>query len=291
MTGDDSVNTDKQDSDRPIKEFGKKLSRSGSGSGVSLHFDADIAERYGLDDDTEVSVKVCENGGDVYFRIGSIPAGFTAEEFRRFADKHDWNDLDAMEFDDGEWYLTYEDHSGLVNIDIDFTSRVDGAAVNNVIVTGKRITLHEDSLESYQALCLAAVQKDLDIRVEDDRGLWPQLKSSVNHDTDDAPEKETLQQLLTKCERVSIQLISRHASIHTTLDELADVVRKIRDVMKDFDGDPESLNSDSPDGKPDDGTTQTSLAESVTGDMRYPIEMESPSKHSSEESVLNGPNS
>lgn len=253
--------------DEPIKEFVQEFSKSGGGSGVSLHFDAEMAEQYRLDSDTEVNVKVCEEDGDVYFRIDAIPAGFTAEKFKEFANTHEWREIDAQEYKDGEWHLTYRDHSGRVSIEMRSKSRIDGAPINNVIVESDPVVIDDDSLEQYSAFCTMAVRKGLDVKIKDSEGIWPQLGNSIDHDTDDAPEPETLEQLVNAVDTVTVQLISRHASIHTTLEDIATAVSDISDALKKFYNESECDGQDGPDDPGDDETRPVEFLGADTKEM------------------------
>lgn len=243
-----------------LKEYVKKFSKSGGGSGVALHFDAEIADQFHLDPDTEVNVQVCESQGDVYFRIGA-PTGYTSEKFRSFAEKHGWTQVDLLEDLDGEWYATYKDRSETVTIEMDSRVRIDDALINNVTIKGQPVQLTEDTLDQYSSLCVGAQQKGLDVQIDDSKGLWAQLDASIRHDTDDAPDLETLKQIVDQSEEVTATLVSHHTSVHTTLPEIADVVQDIRDVMDGFnDGDASVGDNTQDDGEdPTADDEQTNL--------------------------------
>mgnify|MGYP005849259901 CR=1 FL=1 len=235
-----------------LKEYVKKFSKSGGSSGVALHFDAEIADQFHLDPDTEVNVQVCESQGDVYFRIGA-PTGYTSEKFRSFAEEHGWTRVDLLEDMDGEWYATYKDRSGTVTIEMDSRVRIDDALINNITIKGQPVPLDEDTLDQYSSLCVGAQQKGLDVQIDDSKGLWSQLDASIRHDTDDAPDLETLKQIVTQSEEVTATLVSRHTSVHTTLSEIADIVHDIRDVMDGFHDEDGSIG----DNTRDDGEDPT----------------------------------
>jgi hypothetical protein len=218
----------------PLDEFNKKLSKSGSGGGVSLHFNASVAEQYHLNEDTDVTVRVCEEDGAVYFRIDPGTTGFTNDEFRGFAQTYDWTLLQSQEFEEGEEYLRFEDHSKNVTVDLKPTSRVNGAVLNDVMIRSVPIELTEDTLDRYEELCVAAMRKGLDVQIDDSEGYWSQLQASPNHPTDDAPDTETLQQLVARAETVTARLVSRRARVHTSLEEVAEDVAAIRQGMRDL---------------------------------------------------------
>jgi len=248
-----------------LKEYVKKFSKSGGGSGVSLHFDAEIADQFHLDPETEVNVQVCEDQGDVYFRIGA-PTGYTPETFRGFADEQGWTQVDALQDAEGEWYTTYKDRTKTVTIEMESRVRIDDALINNVTIKGQPVQLDEEALDQYKALCVGAQQKGLDVEIDDSQGLWAQLDASIRHDTDDAPDLDTLEQIVAQSEEVTATLVSRHTSVHTTLSEIADAVRDIRDVMDGFSDGDLSTDGSSQDG--DDGPgaddQQTNLFDAET---------------------------
>lgn len=259
---EETPTTDGED-EKLIREFVQKFSESGGGSGVSLHFDAETARQYRLDPDTEVNVKVCEDEGDVYFRIDAIPAGFTMDKLKEFAKTHNWEEVDARVYDDGDWYLKYQDQSGYATIKMRSKAQIDGALINNVIIESKPIVLSDDAIDQYNAICTAAVRKELDVKIDDSEGLWPRLETSIRHDTDDAPSLETLKQLVEKAEIVTLQLVSRRTSVQTTLEEIAKDVSDIRDVMGEFNSESgyDGFNGSDDPGVDDDGTRQVELSE------------------------------
>lgn len=215
-----------------LRQFRKALSSSGGGGGVSLHFDADIARELRLDPNTQVHVDVLEEDGDVTMKIRGIPAGFTEAAFQEYAEEHGWKETDA--FRDGDrWSHTYRDSTGLVRVEMDSQTRIDGAVVNNVFVQSDPIEVDAD-LERYKNLCMAAIGKDLRVRVRDSDGLWQRLRSSHGHETDDAPDRETFQQLLNATDRVSVQLVKEMPSLRTTLTDIGEAVDSIRTIMLEY---------------------------------------------------------
>lgn len=222
------TNNERDDSEQPVDHFRKKLTESGSGGGVSLHFDAGFAAEYGLDPDTEVDVQVIEEQGDVKFRVGNIPAGFSYDELREFADTQNWNETDRY-VDADEWYLTYRNNAGTVRIELDSKAKINGSLVNNVIVQSNPIHI-TGNLERYNRLCATAQRKDLRVRVNDNQGLWQRLRSASDHDTDDAPDEDTFEQLTQNAEEVTAQLVCERSSVHTTLAELKEIVNKTEDA-------------------------------------------------------------
>ena len=218
--------------DAVITNFRKSLSRSGGGGGVSLHIDAAVAAEFGLDENTEVAVDVLEEDGDVAFRITDIPAGFTRAALREHANQQGWEETDSYE-DEAEWSLTYRDPTDLVRIEVDSTTRIDGAVVNNVFVHGVPIEVDED-LDRYKALCAVAMRKDLRVRVRDSEGYWARLQSAADGETDDAPDDVTFEQLLDATDWVTTQLVDERASLNTSLEEISTVVHSIRSAMNEY---------------------------------------------------------
>lgn len=237
MAGNESIRrnggrTDTESETAIIRSYKKKLSESGSGSGVALHFEAEIAEDLKMDADTEVEVSVVDEDGDVKVVLNDIPAGFTKETFEEFAEKHGWEETDRMELDD-EWSLTYRDQTRNVRIEVDSTTRINGDIVNNIFIEGPEIPVKED-LEGYRDLCVKAVQKDLRVRVRDSDGLWQRLQNSNEHDTDDAPDEETFRQLVRTTDRVTVQLTTELATLTTSLAEVERAVAAIGTTVEEL---------------------------------------------------------
>jgi hypothetical protein len=235
MTEQGAINhgsKDKEENDAVLRKFRKSLSQSGSGGGVSLHFDADLASELKLNPDTEVEVDVVEEDGDITLEIRDIPAGFTREALKEYAEHVGWEETDSY-LSEEEWSLTYRDQSGLVRIEVDSTTRINGDMVNNLFIQGEPIELDGD-IERYKDLCMAANGTSLRVRVRDSEGLWQRLQSSSEHDTDDAPDEETFQQLMNASDTVSVQLVTEMASLQATLEEVSNAVEQIRDAMKQY---------------------------------------------------------
>lgn len=235
MTLSDSVQRDEhatkeEDETVVIKSYRKKLQESGNSSGVALHFDADVAKSLKMDPNTEVEVSVVDEDGDIKVVLNNIPAGFTRETFEEFATKHDWTQTSSLNVGD-DWSLTYRDSTGDVRIEVDSTTQVDREVVNNIFIEGPEVPVEED-LEAYRDLCMIANQKDLRVRVRDSDGLWQRLKASTNHNTDDAPDEETFQQLIDATDRVTVQLTTELATLTTSLDEIERVVKAIQETIE-----------------------------------------------------------
>lgn len=197
---------------------------SGSSDGVALHFDAGFAAEYGLDADTEVKIKIVEKDGDVTFEIDNIPAGFTSDELREFADREGWEKTDEyVDPDADEWYLTYRSSEGTVRIEIDSESRIDGTVVNNVSIEGDPIEVTDD-YDTFARLCTAAQRKEVRVRVDDSEGYWERLKASATRDTDDIPDEATFEQLSETADTVVAQLVCQKTSLNTSLEDLEAVV-------------------------------------------------------------------
>lgn len=228
---DDKGTTD-EDGAAVIRSYKKMLKQSGGGSGVSLHFDSEVAEALKMDPDTEVEVSVVDEGGDVKVILNGIPAGFTRETFEEFADKHDWTETSSFDVDD-DWSLTYRDATGDVRIEVDSTTQIDGEVVNNIFIEGPEVPVEED-LETYSDLCMTAVQKDLRVRVRDSEGLWQRLQASTDHDTDDAPDEETFRQLISAADRVTVQFTTELATLTTSLKEIENAVEDIQETIRDY---------------------------------------------------------
>lgn len=232
-TGGQTKDREKKEND-PVDSFSKELSSSGQSDGVALHFDAAFASEYGLDPDTEVEVKVIEKDGDVAFEIENIPAGFTSDELREFAERQDWEKTDEyINPDADEWYLTYRSSEGDVRIEIDSESRINGNVVNNVVIEGDPINVTDD-YDKFARLCAAAQRKEARVRVDDSEGNWERLKASATRDTDDIPDEETFEQLSEAADTVVAQLVCQKTSLNTSLRDLKEVVDAIEEAYQDI---------------------------------------------------------
>jgi len=227
-----SSSNGEKDDEPALDRFRKRLTPSGSGGGVSLHFNADFASRYGLDAETDVVVEVVEEDGDVRLEIGDIPAGFDHEDLEAFAEEQRWSCTDKFVGDD-EWYLTYRNEHDNVRVQIDSEAQIGGNRINNVVVESDPVEV-TDSLERYDALCAAAGRKGLRVRVNDSEGLWQRLRSSGDHDTDDAPDRETFEQLTKIADSVTTQLVCERPSVNTSLQDLRQIVAEIEAAYEEF---------------------------------------------------------
>lgn len=216
----------------PLEHFRKSLNQSGGGDGVSLHIDGNVAKEYRLHSETEVDVDVIEEDGDVNFKF-SVPAGFTREDLQQLADEEDWELTDKYEADD-DWSVTYRNPSGLVRVAVDSHTHVNDTAVNNVFIQSDSIPLSRD-LTRYTELCKTARDANLRVQIDDSEGMWQRLRSSAQHDTDDAPSEETFVQLLDVSECVSAQLVKEMPSLHTTLDDVKETVKQVDSAMREYD--------------------------------------------------------
>jgi hypothetical protein len=225
---------DKEEREKqPVERFSKELTQSGGSSdGVALHFDAAFASEYGLDSDTEVEVNVVEKDGDITFEIKNIPAGFTSEELREFAEFHNWEKTDEyINPDANEWYLTYRSSERTVWIEIDSESRINGNVVNNVVIEGNPVDVTGD-YEKFARLCVAAQRKEARVKVNDSEGYWERLKASATRDTDDIPDQETFEQLSEATDTVIAQLVRQKTSLNTSLRDLKDIVDAIEEAYQ-----------------------------------------------------------
>jgi|GEM_PF-1644046 len=222
-----------RDSDKGTvgQRFTKKLTKSGSGEGVSLHIDALLAREYDLDPNTEVEVTVVEESGDVAFRI-DIPAGFTHEELESFASNEGWTLVDKYVDEEGPWSLTYQTQNREARISIDSESRIDGHHVNNVTI--ESASMEVSDYKDYQEVATTALRKELQVRLRDSDGLWQRLRGSADHETDDAPDEDTVKQLLENTDWVSVQLVDQQTSTKTTLDKIGAVTNGICTAVREL---------------------------------------------------------
>jgi hypothetical protein len=130
--------------------------------------------------------------------------------------------------------LTYRNSTGDVRVEIDSEARINGSAVNNVIVESNPIEVTGD-MAKYNRVCAAAQRKDLDVHVTDSKGLWQRLRASRERDTDDAPDEKVFQQLSSQAERVTAQFVCQRTSLNTSLEQLGEIVAKTQDAIEEFD--------------------------------------------------------
>jgi len=212
----------------------RKLLRE-RGGGVSLHFDAPFATDYNLDPETEVNVEVVERDGTVSFEISDIPAGFGHDELAAYAADHGWTASDEyVDRDRNEWFLTYRTDSGSVAVEVDSESHIDGNVVNNVTIRGDPVDVTGD-YERYTDVCAAAQQVDATVDVTDSAGAWERLRGSTASSVGDAPDPETFDQLSEAAATVTASLVYTCSSLHTTLETVGRVTRRIDDAYNRFD--------------------------------------------------------
>jgi hypothetical protein len=213
----------------PVQKVTKELHERGSG--VSLHFDASFAAEYHLDPETEVVVEVVEDDGDVSFQIGGIPAGFTYEDLVEFADNRGWSISDEfVDEDRNEWFLTYRTATGAVAVEIDSESQIDGNVVNNVTIRSDPVDVTGD-FKTYGTLCAAAQRTGTRVSIEDSVGAWERLRSAPESDADDAPDRETFEQLSDVADTVTVQLVDHRSSLNTTLEEIGKTADGIEEAI------------------------------------------------------------
>lgn len=204
------------------------------GSGVSLDFGSSFAAEYNLDPETQVSVDVVETDGDVSFEISGIPAGFDYEQLTEYAADHNWTESDNyVDEDRNEWFLTYRTDSGSVAVEVDSESHIDGNVVNNVTIRGDPVDVTGD-YERYTEVCAAAQQVDATVDVTDSAGAWERLRGSTASSVGDAPDPETFDQLSEAAATVTASLVYSCSSLHTRLETIGRVTRRIDDAYDRF---------------------------------------------------------
>lgn len=220
--------------EQPIEQFQERFQQRGSG--MALYFPARFVNEYRLDTETEVDVQIVEEDGDMTIKIKNLPAGFTYDGLKEFADTRGWEKTDeyAKEETD-EWYLTYRNVDGSVRVEIDSEAQIDGSAVNNVVIHSDPVDVTGD-VDRYNRLLAIAQRKDLRVQVTDDQGLWQRLRSAAELDTDDAPDEETFQQISSTADRVTAEFVCQRSSMKTSLDDLRKIVEKIEEACEEFEG-------------------------------------------------------
>lgn len=218
--------------EQPVEQFGGQFQERGSG--MALYFPSRFVNEYRLDSETEVDVQIVEEDGDMTIKIKDLPAGFTYDDLKEFANTREWEKTDEYaEEETDEWYLTYRNRDGNVRIEIDSEAQIDGSTVNNVIVRSDPVDITGDA-DRYNRLLAIALRKDLRVQVTDSQGLWQRLRSSAELDTDDAPDEETFEQISNAAGRVTASFICQQSSMKTSLDDLRAIVKKIEEAYEEL---------------------------------------------------------
>lgn len=214
-----------------MEQFQRKFQQRGSG--MALYFPSRFVTEYRLDSETDVDVQVIEEDGDMTIKIKNLPAGFTHDDLKEFANAQEWEKTDEYaEGETDEWYLTYRTSNGNVRIEIDSEAQIDGSAVNNVIIRSEPMDITSD-VNRYNRLLAIARRKDLRVQITDSQGLWQRLRSSAELDTDDAPDEETFQQISTAAGRVTAEFVCQRSSMKTSLNDLREIVKKIEEAYEE----------------------------------------------------------
>lgn len=222
-----------------LREMTTTLSRSGSGSGVSVHIDSGFASQFNLEPGTEFTIEAREQDGDVQFSVEETPTGFTLDEFRAFAADNDWDSPHGEQSVGETQRLSYLDPSGCVRTSMRSPGHVGDMPIDNVTVEGRPVRLAADPADRYQELLATAQQKGLDVQVTDSDGLWQQLKASSAHETDETPDLETIEQLVARTDEVTVQFVWTARSAETNLESVGGAVADIRDALDGLAVDPD----------------------------------------------------
>ncbi|MEZ3114340.1 hypothetical protein RYH80_00165 [Halobaculum sp. MBLA0147] len=205
------------------------------GSGVSLEFGSSFATAYNLDPETEVEVTVVETDGDVSFEISDIPAGFDYEQLVGFAADHGWTKTDEyVDENRNEWFLTYRTDSGSVAVEVDSESHIDNNVVNNVTIRGDPVDVTHD-YSRYANMCAAAQRVGATVDLTDSGGVWERLRSRPGNSGDAGPDPETFDQLSEAAEVVTASLVYSCSSLHTSLETIGRVAKRLDDEYPRFD--------------------------------------------------------
>ena len=219
--------------DEPVEQFPGKFQQRG----MALYFPSGFVNEYRLDSETEVDVQVVEEDGDMTIKIKNLPAGFTYDDLKEFADTQGWEEIDEYaEEETDEWYLTYRNREENVRIEIDSEAQIDGSAVNNVIIHSEPMDVTGD-VGRYNRLLAIARRKDLRVQVTDSQGLWQRLRSSAELDTDDAPDEETFQQISDTADRITAEFVCHRSSMKTSLADLKRLVGKVEEAYDELEAD------------------------------------------------------
>lgn len=206
---------------------GKSLGEAGGS--VTLYTPADVKREFGIEPETEVEFDVIERDGKVGFLI-PLPRGFNEEELLAFSEERGWNTVQKQSEED-RWAYTFEDPSGLVEIQVDSNTHINRRIINNIVIKGPAVNLKGD-IERYKPLYNAAEKNDLSIDILDPDGLWTKLSSTEDFNPSDPPKPNEVKMLLETGEDVNAQLTKWMASLTTTLSDVGEIVKTIREISK-----------------------------------------------------------
>lgn len=222
--------TDNQKSD--LKE--QDLQPSGSSDGVSLHIDSETANKLNLDSDTTVEVSLISEDGEPRIQLSNLPTGFSESELLEFAEDENMDltcSNDEMMSDDAEfWGYTFRTEED-VRVSVEERTHINNQLCNNVFIESPQIEV--DSLSKYQSFKeVSENYEDLNLKIDDSEGVWQRLRASVNHETGDNPEEETMQSLVDKADWVAVSFSFVGCSLHLTLDDIAEIVNQIDNALE-----------------------------------------------------------
>jgi len=222
--------TDNQKSD--LKE--QDLQPSGSSDGVSLHIDSKTAKQLNLDSDTTVKVNLISEDGEPKIQLSNLPTGFTESELLGFAEDENMdltcsND-EIMSGNPDFWGYTFRTERD-VRVSVEERTHINSQLCNNVFIESPEVEV--SSLNKYQRFKeVSEKYKDLNLKIDDSEGVWQRLRASVNHETEDNPEDETMRSLMDKADWVAISFSFVGCSLHLTLDDIDKIVNQIDNALE-----------------------------------------------------------
>lgn len=216
-----------------LKEVTKSLYRSGPG-GLAIHVDKRDAEEFRLGAGDTVTIKFVADCGKFYMVTETeIDAGFDRAEVRRFSEQRDWILVDSYEEED-EWSFTFKVEDGPIHITIESPVCVDGAFVNDVLIEGPALPLSSENNHYEQLLAIADESEDLQLRVRDSEGLWQRFSAKGDWPSQDPPDVETLEQLLSVSDFVSARIVATGCSMDMDVEQIGSLVDTLKEKMNGF---------------------------------------------------------
>lgn len=215
------------DNTETINEREYRLQSSGGGDGTALHIDSDRARRLSLSENTEITVRLVNNDGNPELHLVDLPTGISEEDFLSHAEERGWEHVISNEdvIKGGEpdhWGHTFVADEE-IRVKASGFTHVGSDICNNVFISAPPVSL--DDIETYrQFRDIASENPRLFFQIHDNEGIWQRLKASVEHEVEDPPTEETIQQLIDKVEEVNITFEAVASSLLITLDELDELV-------------------------------------------------------------------
>lgn len=215
-----------------IQEVSKTLNRSGP-SGISIHVDKAVAERFRLESGDPVTIQFVEKGGRMFMHtVTEIEYNFGRQEAKEYGDSRGWDLIDESS-SDGTWSLTFQAED--VRIIIDSPRWIDKEVTNNVVIEGPPESVKSD-FKVYEQLRAIAEEEGFNLRLRDSEGLWQQVLATQGSDMGELPDIDVLRVLSNRASSVSARLVATGNSLDMELEEIGDLVKTMESRMDELSG-------------------------------------------------------